>query len=49
MKSVKKIAIFNVGYFGLDFFKKSVVLFFAFMLCINGFIPKNQNFKDIFI
>ena len=49
MKSVKKIAIFNFGYFGFDFFKKSVVVFFALALCFNGFIPKSQNFKDVFL
>lgn len=47
MKSVKKIAIFNIGCFGFDFFKKSVVVFFALMLCFNGFVPKSQNFKDV--
>ena len=47
MKSVKNFAIFNIGYFGFDFFKKSVVIFFALLLSINGFIPKSQNFKDV--
>ena len=49
MKSVKKIVIFNIGCFGFDFFKKSVVVFFALMLSVNGFIPKNQNFKDVLV
>lgn len=49
MKNVKKIAIFNIGCFGFDFFKKSVVVFFALILSVNDFIPKNQNFKDVLV
>ena len=49
MEKTKNFTISNVGCLGFEFFKKSVVVFFALMLCFNGFIPKNQNFKDVFI